>query len=237
MLTAIFFATAALFSSVGQAGASGYLAVMSFLGISPAVMRPTALALNVPVSAIAAYHFGRAGLIRWPLLWPFALGSIPLALVGGAIVLPGRAYDLLVALVLWLAGGLLLFREPQDTRSRPLTSWVALIVGASVGLLSGLTGTGGGIFLGPLMILAGWANARETSGVVAAFNLVNSLAGLAGQPASLATLPQGFPAWLVATILGGFLGSRFGSKQAQDTTLRRLLAVVLILAGARQAFR
>lgn len=236
MLAVIFFAAAALYSSVGLAGASSYLAVMSFVGISPEVMRPTALALNVGVAAVSAYRFGRARTVRWSLFWPFALGSIPFAALGGAIVLPGHWYKWLVALVLWTAGGLLLFRDPHAGPAHPLAARAAVLVGALIGLLSGLTGMGGGIFLGPLMILVGWADARETSGISAPFNFVNSIAGLAAHPTSFAALPQEFPIWLVAAILGGFVGSGFGSRQARSTTLRRILAVVLILAGAKQAF-
>jgi uncharacterized membrane protein YfcA len=131
---------------------------------------------------------------------------------------------------------LLLFRDSQEGPSRPLSRRLANIAGAVIGLLSGLTGTGGGVFLGPLLILAGWADARETSGVSAAFNFVNSVAGLAGQPMSLGALPKEFPIWLGAAILGALIGSELGSRRAKTATLQRLLAVVLILAGAKQIF-
>jgi uncharacterized membrane protein YfcA len=236
MLPLVFFAAAALYSSVGHAGASSYLAVMSFLGIPANVMRPTALALNVGVATVAAYRFGRAGLFRWSLFWPFALGSMPFASVGGTIVLPGHWYRLLVGLILWIAAGLLVFRDPHGGPNSPLPTWLAVVLGAGIGLLSGLTGMGGGVFLGPLLLLRGWADARETSGASAAFNLLNSVAALAGQPKSLAALPQEFPVWLGAAIVGAFLGSEVGSRRAKSTTLRRMLAVVLVLAGAKQIF-
>lgn len=236
MLAIIFFAAAALYSSVGLAGASSYLAVMSFAGVSPEVMRPTALALNIGVATVAAYRFGRARVLRWSLFWPFALGSIPLALAGGAIVLPGNWYRVLLGMVLWVAGGMLIFREPQSGPGRTLSPWSSIIVGAGIGLLAGLTGMGGGIFLGPLLILAGRVDARETSAVSAAFNFVNSVAGLAGRPVSLGSLPSEFPVWLLAAMLGGFVGSELASRRATSATLRRILAFVLILAGAKQLF-
>ncbi len=108
--------------------------------------------------------------------------------------------------------------------------------GAGIGLLSGLTGTGGGIFLSPLLLTMGWAETRQTGGVSAAFILVNSAAGLAGNPASLAHLPSQFPLWAGAAVIGGLLGSELGSRRIGTPAFRTLLGVVLVIAGAKLIF-
>ena len=196
LLAVAFLVAALLYSSVGHAGASGYLAAMAFLGVATPVMRPTALVLNLLVASIATIRFARAGFFTWSLFWPFALGSIPLAFVGGAITLSGHWYRTLVGLVLWLAAVRLLldWRVRRDRTQAPARP-VAIGCGAGVGLLAGLTGTGGGIFLSPILLFMGWAETRETGGIAAAFILVNSAAGLAGNPASVQHLPAQLPFW------------------------------------------
>jgi uncharacterized protein len=233
ILAVAFFTAAVLYSSVGHAGASGYLAAMALLGMAPATMRPTALVLNIAVASIAAYRFGRAGFFRWSLFWPFALGSIPLAFLGGAIVLPGHWYRTLVGLVLWAAAARLLSQDTATGLVHPPPRILAIACGAGIGLLSGLTGTGGGIFLSPLLIFTGWADTRETGGVSAAFILANSIAGLAGRPTSVAALPEQLPLWLGSAILGGMVGSGLGSQRFKTETFRKALALVLIVAGGK----
>jgi uncharacterized membrane protein YfcA len=237
-LTILILAAALLYSSVGQAGASGYLAAMALLGIAPDVMKPTALVLNILVATIATIKFYRAGCFSWSIFFPFAIASIPFSFIGGSITLPGYLYKPLVGLVL-LYAAYRLFRinstqATSEIKSVPL--WLALVSGAGIGLLSGLTGTGGGIFLSPLLLLMGWAEARQTAGVSAAFILVNSLAGLSGNLASTAYLPSAIPIWAVAAIIGGYVGAEYGSKQIGNITLRRLLAVVLVIAGLKMIF-
>lgn len=238
VLAGAFLLAALLYSSVGHAGASGYLAAMAFAGVAPAIMKPTALVLNLLVASIATYRFRRAGYFSWSLLWPFALGSIPCAFLGGALTLPGHWYKTLVGVVLWVAA-VRLFVEtkraddelPRRTHSVPL--WAAVFCGAVIGLLSGLTGTGGGIFLSPLLLFTGWAETRETGGVSAAFILVNSAAGLAGNLASVRSLPPAIPLWAIAAVVGGVIGSELGSRRIGTSTFRRLLALVLVIAGAK----
>lgn len=236
LLTFAFFAAAILYSSVGHAGASAYLAVMAFLGTPTPMMRPTALVLNLLVATIASIRFSRAGLFSWPLFWPFALGSIPLAFLGGGVVLPGHWYRTLVGLVLWTSAARLWLdlRIPGKTHLPPRI--VAVLCGAGIGLLAGLTGTGGGIFLSPLLLFMRWAETRETGGVAAAFILVNSAAGLAGHPASLAHVPPQLPLWATAAVVGGIIGSELGSRRLGTPTFRRVLGVVLIVAGAKLVF-
>jgi hypothetical protein len=236
ILAVAFFVGATLYSSVGHAGASGYLAAMAFLGMPTPMMRPTALVLNLLVASIAAVRFARAGFFSWPLFWPFALGSIPLAFIGGGIVLPGNWYRILVGLVLWAAAARLWLNLRVPGTTHLPSRVVAILWGAFIGLLAGLTGTGGGIFLSPLLLFMGWAQTRETGGVAAAFILANSAAGLAGNPASLAHLPPQLPLWATAAVAGGILGSELGSRRIGTPTFRRLLGVVLLVAGAKLVF-
>ena len=237
LLPLAFLVAATLYSSVGHAGASGYLAAMAFLGVPTPLMRPTALVLNLLVASIASIRFGRAGFFRWSLFWPFALGSIPFAFIGGAIALPGHWYRTLVGIVLWLAAARLVldWRVSRDAIHEPARI-VAVLCGAGVGFLAGLTGTGGGIFLSPILLFMGWAETRETGGVAAVFILVNSAAGLAGNPASIQHLPPQLPLWAGAAVAGGLIGSELGSRRIGTPMFRRLLGLVLIVAGAKLVF-
>ena len=236
VIAAAFFVAAVLYASVGHAGASGYLAVMAFMGVPTPMMRPTALVLNLLVASIAAVRFGRAGFFSWGLFWPFALGSIPLAYFGGAMTLPGHWYRTLVGLVLWAAAVRLWLnlRIAQATHNPPLA--VAVPCGALIGFLSGLTGTGGGIFLSPLLLFMRWAEVRETGGVSAAFIFVNSVAGLAGNPVSLQHLPIRWPLWACAAAAGGLIGAELGTRRIGTPMFRRLLGLVLVVAGAKLIF-
>jgi uncharacterized membrane protein YfcA len=235
ILGVLFLAAAILYSSVGHAGASGYLAAMAFMGIAPSVMKPTALVLNLFVATIATVRFARAGYFSWPLLWPFIVGSIPLAFIGGAITLPGHWYKTLVGIVLVLSAANLLFekKKKENIQPKPPSLILAVLSGGLIGLLAGLTGTGGGIFLSPLLIFAGWAETRDTGGVSAAFILLNSAAGLAGNLASMHYLPPAMPFWLVAALVGGLIGTELGTRRIATATFRQLLAVVLLIAGGK----
>jgi uncharacterized membrane protein YfcA len=237
-VTTLFFLVATLYSTVGHGGGSGYLAVMALLGFAPEAMRPTALILNVCVSLIATIRFYRAGHFSFPIFWPFALVSVPAAYIGGTLTLPADSYRIVLGAVL-VYSALHMFIRPVGSRGaevrRPVL-WISLIAGFALGLASGLIGVGGGIFLSPLLLFMGWANLRETAAVSAAFILVNSLAGLAGQLSSLAEVPQALPLWAVAVIGGGWLGSTYGSRRFSNPTLRRALALVLLMAGAKLIF-
>ena len=226
-----------LYATVGHGGASAYIAAMAFAGIAPAEMRPVALQLNVLVSAIATYKFWHAGHFRWPLFWPFAAVSIPAAYIGGAIVLPGAAYKVLVGLVLLYAGWQLWWsaRVGDELRPiRPLRLPLAMAIGAVLGVLSGLTGVGGGIFLSPILLLFGWAGTKQTSATSAPFILVNSIAGLAAGLVRNPAPPPDYAWWLMAVVLvGGWAGAEYGSKRFANPIIRRLLAVVLAVAGGK----
>lgn len=225
------------YAAVGHGGASAYIAAMALAGIAPQEMRPIALLLNILVSSLGAYKFYRAGYFRWRLLWPFAVVSIPLAYIGGAITLPGQAYKILVGVVLlyaawqlWRSGRA--GEEMREVREPPLP-W-AMVIGAAMGLLAGLTGVGGGIFLSPLLLMLGWAGTKQTSAVAAPFILVNSIAGLA---AVFVTKSAALPAyvWILAAavLVGGWVGAEYGSRRFANPVVRRVLAVVLALAGGK----
>jgi uncharacterized membrane protein YfcA len=241
LLAALFFGTAILYSSVGHAGASGYLAGMALVGLPQAVMKPTALVLNLLVASVVTVRFHRAGLIEWRTLAPFLLGSAPLAFVGGGISLPGSVYRVLVGMVLIVAAGRLLQTairtatesDVEEPRVRPRHPLVAAAVGGVIGLLAGLTGTGGGIFLTPVLVLMGWTGVRAAAGMSAAFILINSAAGLAGNVASVQSVPAAVPLWGVAVLAGGVIGSELGSRRLGTPVMRGLLAVVLLVAGLK----
>jgi uncharacterized membrane protein YfcA len=232
-LALLIFAAAALYSSVGHAGASGYLAAMALFNLAQPVMRPTALVLNILVALIAATKFYRAGHFVWRLFWPFALTSVPLAYLGGRLTLPNVYYKYLVGAVL-LFSAYRLLKNPnvgnQASQQAPAL-WLMLLLGGALGLLSGLTGVGGGIFLSPLLLFLGWAETRQASAVAAVFILANSVAGLIGLMSKAPTLPAEIGYFAVAAIAGGFIGAEYGSRRIAGTNLKRLLAVVLVIAG------
>ena len=237
LLAAGMLVAAFLYASVGHGGASAYIAAMAIAGIAPVEMRPIALLLNVVVSSLATWKFWRAGHFRWNLFWPFAAVSIPAAYLGGAITLPGSAYKVLVGLVLLYAGWQLWWsaRAGEELRpARPLPVALAMTIGAVLGILSGLTGVGGGIFLSPLLLLCGWAGTKQTSAVAAPFILVNSLAALAaGFVRNPAPAPD-YAWWLMAAVLiGGWAGAEYGSRRFANPLIRQVLAVVLGIAGAK----
>lgn len=237
LLTLLIFAAASLYSSVGHAGASGYLAAMALFGLAPMVMKPTALSLNILVATIAFTMFYRAGCFSWRLFWPFAVGSIPAAFIGGSLILPGAVYKIIVGMVL-LYAAVRLFRttKQQQEALRPLPVGTAIPLGIGIGFLSGMTGVGGGIFLSPLLLMMRWADARHTSGVSSGFILVNSIAGLLGHYSSVANLPGAIPVWAVAAVAGGLVGARYGSTRFSNKTIRQILAAVLMIAGLKMIF-
>ena len=229
---------AALYSSVGHGGASAYLAVMALLSVAPETMRPTALTLNLVVAGVAAIRFWSRGQSDFPLLLAFAVTAVPAAFLGGSIALQPDVYRPLVGLLLWASAARLLWRPAsladRDVRRPSLA--VTLPGGAALGLLAGLTGTGGGIFLSPLIILFGWATSRQTSGVAAGFILLNSLAGLAGNIASVGALPSELPIFVGAVAGGALLGTWLGVDRLPRERILQALALVLAIAGFKLVF-
>lgn len=233
LLAGCMFLVAALYTTVGHAGASGYLALMGLFGVSPGVMRPTALVLNIVVSSFTVWRFWHAGLFRWRVLWPFLIGAIPMGFVGGAIALPSHIYRPVVGIILFIAAARFLwpklFPAAPDVRDPPVLPAVGC--GAAIGLLSGLTGTGGGIFLSPLLLVLGWSQVRIASGVAALFIWFVSLAGLLGNISSVRALPSELPVYLGAVLAGAVIGTTLGTGRLSTTGVLKALGLVLIVAG------
>ena len=237
-LALLFALGAALYSSVGHGGASAYIAAMALFSVAPETMKPTALALNLLVAGFGTWRYSSRGLTNWKLVLAFALTAVPAAFVGGGIHLPAIYYKPLVGVLLWLAAARLLW-QPKKLAEQPVRTpayWISLPAGAVLGLLAGLTGTGGGIFLSPLIILNAWEEPRHTSGVVAAFILLNSAAGLAGNAASVGYLPNELPVFLGAVLAGALLGTWLGVERLPRPWLLRTLGAVLVVAGAKLLF-
>lgn len=229
---------AALYSTVGHGGASAYLAIMALFAVAPDTMRPTALTLNLVVAGLGSWRYWRAGQVDMRLLAMFAITAVPAAFIGGGIKIPPDLYRPIVGVLLWLAG-LRMFWQPSRLAEHqivPVRAAVALPLGASLGLLAGLTGTGGGIFLSPLLILFGWADARRTSGIAAGFILLNSIAGLAGNVASMRTLPAELPYFAGAVMAGAIIGTWLGAGRLPKKRLLQGLGLVLLIAGAKLIF-
>lgn len=226
-----------LYSAVGHAGASGYIAVMTLFGLAPTVIKPAALVLNILVATLTFYQFWRAGHFSWPLFWPFAALSVPLAFLGGYINLPTHYFKVLVGLVLlYSAVRFFLASKTDDREIVPPAKPLALVTGAGLGLLAGLTGTGGGIFLTPLLIFFRWSKTKTASAVSALFILVNSMAGLLGNVSSTKQLPLFALPIAITAIVGGAIGAYLGSQQFSVGFIKKLLAVVLLIAGCKLVF-
>ncbi|MEO8104320.1 MAG: sulfite exporter TauE/SafE family protein [Betaproteobacteria bacterium] len=241
-LAAIFVVVAMLYSSVGHAGASGYLAAMALVGVAPEAMRPTALTLNIVVAAFTTWRFRGARFFDAKVVAPFLLGSIPLAFVGGGIKLPSHVYQTLVGIVLLCSAIYMAWRAFSNTDKReeiPVTvpRWASPFIGAGIGLLSGLTGTGGGIFLSPLILILGWAGPKATAGISAPFIMANSIAGLAGGlikgSFSFATIPYAAAPLIAAALLGALIGTWLGLYRLTNRWLIAMLAVVMTIAAGK----
>jgi hypothetical protein len=236
-LAAIFIA-ATLYSSVGHGGASAYLALMALFAVTPEAMRPTALVLNICVASIGAFRYVRSGQFDWGTFWPFAITAIPVAFFAGRVHLPEEIYKPLLGSVLVLAAARYIVLPNLDAMKaahRPRLS-IALPSGAALGGLAGLTGTGGGIFLSPLLVFMGWADAKKAAGIAALFIVANSASGLAGRLASLQTLPNELPFLIGVVVVGALIGTQLNLKFFSKSMLLRALGVVLLIAGAALLF-
>ncbi len=239
LLTLAIFIVAFLYSSVGHAGASGYIAVMSLFGLAPAVIKPTALTLNILVASIGTWQFYRAGYFSWRMFWPFAVLAVPMAFLGGYLNLPTQVFKIVVGIVLIFSAARFLWQPAEDSVAHEPSRPVAILWGAGLGLLAGLTGTGGGIFLTPLLLFMRWAQVKTAAAVSALFILVNSAAGLLGNLSSLGRF-ENYPSFALmiaaAAVIGGTAGSYLGSQRFDHTTIKRLLAMVLLIAGVKLIF-
>src|SRR5438132_2282632 len=222
-----------LYSSVGHAGASGYIATMTLFGVAPIIIRPTALVLNILVASIGAFQFWRAGHFSWRLFWPFALLSIPAAYLGGYLQPSGVFLRILIGIVLLFSAARLVFRRSDPPQTFPPSRPIAVSVGAGLGFLAGLTGTGGGIFLTPLLLFCRWAHIRQAAAVSALFIWVNSIDGLIGYFTKVHSIPSLGLVLAAAAVTGGVFGSHLGSRRFPVRTISLLLATVLIIAGTK----
>ena len=225
-----------LYSSVGHAGASGYIATMTLFGLATTVIRPTALVLNILVATIGSSQFWRAGHFSWKLFWPFALLSVPAAYLGGYIQPSASILRILIGVVLLFSAARLIFRRSDPTQTTSPSKPTAIGVGAGLGFLSGLTGTGGGIFLTPLLLFCRWAQIRQAAAVSALFILVNSIGGLVGYFAAVGSVPTLGLILAAPAIIGGTIGSYFGSRRFPAQTISILLAIILTIAGGKLIF-
>ncbi|MEO8617469.1 MAG: sulfite exporter TauE/SafE family protein [Luteolibacter sp.] len=232
-LTLAILVVAFLYSCVGHAGASGYIAAMTLFSLAPADIKPTALVLNILVASIGTWQFWRAGHFSWKLFWPFAVLAVPMAFVGGYLNLPTHVFKMLVGIVLLFSAVRFLFKPSDDSVKCEPKQPLAISLGAGLGLLSGLTGTGGGIFLTPLLLFKHWATAKNAAAISALFILVNSASGLLGNFSSTKRFPAFAIALAIAAVIGGTAGSYFGSRKFDHTVIKRLLAIVLLIAGTK----
>ncbi|WP_064196450.1 MULTISPECIES: sulfite exporter TauE/SafE family protein [Emticicia] len=227
-----------LYSSVGHGGASGYLAIMAIMGVAPAMMKSSALVMNLAVSLFSFIGFYRAGHFRFRLFWPFAVASIPMAFVGGTMTLSDSIYKKILAVCILFSIVRLIYKfGTENETNKPIPLWAGLLSGGLIGLLSGMIGIGGGIILSPLMLLMRWSNIKETAAVSALFIFVNSLSGLYGQlQKGGINLPENMQWAVLATIIGGLIGSYFGSQKFNTPTLKKLLAIGLTIACLKLIF-
>ncbi len=229
---------ALLYSAVGQAGGTGYVALMGLAGLDPATIKPTALALNILVSGIGCLHFYRAGMLTWRTVYPFAVLGAPFSLLGGALHLPASIYMPVVGMLLLIAGVQMLRSVKGaaglDQQAPAIPPFLpSLLLGGMIGMVSGVTGVGGGIFLAPLVLAMHWTETRKAAAVSAVFNLVNSTAALLGVWTTTLSFPQQLPIWLVSVALGGVVGSWFGARYLRAEAMRLVLALLLLVAAAR----
>lgn len=221
-----------LYGSVGHGGASGYLALMALFGFSLLVMKPTALILNIFVSGISFYFFRAKKFFNWKLFYPFAITSIPAAFIGGGIPINPTLYKQILGVFLFIAilRILGLFGKAPLKENQKVNIPLALAVGLAIGFFSGMIGIGGGIILSPVILLLGWGNLKESAAVSALFIFVNSISGALGFVAGGGEIPDEALYLIPAALIGGTLGSYYGSSKFSFPVLKYILSAVLFIA-------
>ena len=228
------FIIAAMYSSVGHGGASGYLALLVIYGCSPTVMKPTALLLNVLVSLIAFIQYYRTRNFNWKIFIPLAVTSIPLAFMGGTISLDANVYKIMLGILLIVAAFRFIFIQKGKADQIVEANIPALLlIGAVIGLISGMIGIGGGVILSPILLILNWADIKQTAGISALFIFVNSIAGLGGGFINGLQFNNAMLLMLGVALIGGFVGSYVGSCLLVPNTLKKVLAVVLLIASIK----
>ncbi len=232
----LFLLVAMLYSSVGHAGASGYLAIMALLSFSPDIIKPTSLVLNVVVASIASFKFIKGGFFDKKIFVSFIITSVPMSFLGGYLSISPQYFKLFAGIFLVVSAVLLLARaliKNADTPYKSMPPYLGLILGAVIGLISGLIGVGGGIFLSPIIIMANWTSVKNASGIAALFILFNSLSGLAGHLSAFSLISTNIGYWIVAVIIGGFVGSYLGTSKLSNKVIMTCLFFVLLTAGLK----
>lgn len=233
----LIFVMAFLYASVGHGGASGYLAVMALFSVSPEVMKPTALILNLFVSLTAFIHYYRRGHFRMAIFLPIAAASIPLSYLGGTITLQDNVYKIILGLVLFIPIFRFLFQKENDVVTLKQNNvWISIVLGSGIGFLSGLIGIGGGIILSPLLLMMRWSNLKETAAISALFIFVNSFAGILGQYSKGIHFSSEMYYYIGFAFAGGFLGAYFGANKFDQKYLKKILALVLFIAAIKLIF-
>ena len=221
-----------LYATVGQAGGTALLGLMAFAALPPTEMRPTALALNVVVATYSTWVFNRNRVVDWPMLRPLLFSSTPMALGGGLIVLGDYIYKPMTGILLLLAGAVMTLRRDRATdQDRQIPLWGTVSVGAIVGLISGLTGVGGGVFLAPTLIALNWASPKQTTALSSPFILANSTVGLVGVLFAGQVPSLHLGSYAIAALGGSITGTAIGLKWLGQTATRFILAGVLFAAG------
>jgi uncharacterized membrane protein YfcA len=225
------------YAMVGHGGASGYLALLSLAGYAAEVIKPSALLLNLFVSAIAFIQFARAGHFKWKLFWPFALGSVPAAWLGARIALDPLWYQRILGILLLFAVARLLW-QPKTADASPTSPplAVAIAIGIALGIVSGMIGIGGGIILSPLLLLLRWADVKTTAATSAIFIFVNSASGLLSLSTWEGAIDPQVYYWCTAAVVGGTVGSWLGSRRIPPVRLRQALGLVLLFASIKLIF-
>jgi uncharacterized protein len=233
----LLFVVAFLYASVGHGGASGYLALMALFSVAPEVMKPTALLLNLFVSIVSFYQFYRGGHFKWKIFWPLAAASIPFAYLGGLVHVDAAIYKKILGVLLLVPILRFVFFSNQEVReAKPANSWLSLLLGAVIGLLSGLIGIGGGIILSPILLLLKWTDMKQTAAISALFIFVNSLAGLAGQLNKGVAFSNEMYWYVAIAFAGGLCGAYIGAVKFRQAILKNVLALVLAVAAWKLLF-
>ena len=228
------FVIAFLYSSVGHGGGTGYLALLALWGIAPLLIKPTALTLNVFVSAIAFYSYYKAGYFKWKLIFPFLISSIPCAYLGALTRVNPSTYKIILGIFLLISiGRMLLISNAITEKSIKMPFIPAVVIGALLGFFSGMIGIGGGIILSPIIILFHWANVKESAAASALFIFLNSLSGLSALVSGGFKFDQHLLIWITVGIIGGIAGSYIGSFRLKPNKLKFVLAAVLLLASIK----
>lgn len=236
-LPLVFFLIALLYAMVGFGGGSSYLAVLVLIGLSYQAIPQTALVCNLIVSAGGVWHFWRGGHFDARKILPFVVLSIPMAFVGGHIAIGKQLFMILLGISLLAAGIRTFVPGPRRGPARDISirnAWlIGVPLGGFLGFLAGLVGIGGGIFLAPVLLLTGWANAKQTAAAASVFILANSASGIVGQLTKGVYIDEMIIPLALAVVLGGQLGSRAGSYRLPVTGVRQLLAMLIVLVSLR----